>query len=160
MEGEELDRKRRSGQDLLTGLVLAGIGLWVLVASIRMPHYSGSGWVGSPGLTPGLVGAVLILLALALASRGVRHGVAFGGWRPGIQGARAAGVVAIVTCYVAVIPWIGYVPATFLMLVVFQSAFARAWSLRFLLLWVLGLSAALTAALWWLFATVFLIPMP
>jgi hypothetical protein len=160
VEGEDLDRRRRTGQDLLAGLVLAGIGLWVLVASLRMPFYSGSGWVGSPGLTPGVVGAVLIVLALVLASRGLRHSVAFGSWRPGVAGWRAAGVVAIVTGYVAVIPWIGYVPATFLMLVVFQSAFARAWSLRFLLLWVLGLSAGLTGALWWLFAKIFLIPMP
>ena len=160
MEGADLDRKRRAGQDLLAGLGLAGLGLWVVVASVRMPFYSGSGWAGSPGLTPGLVGAVLIVLSLALGLRGLRHGVAFGGWRPGLRGGRAAGVVAIVLGYVAVIPWIGYVPATFLMLVVFQSVFARRWSLGFLLLWVLGLSAALTAALWWLFAKIFLIPMP
>jgi hypothetical protein len=46
------------------------------------------------------------------------------------------------------------------MLLCFQSAFARSWSLRYLLVWCLGLSGLLTAVLWYVFARIFLIPIP
>jgi hypothetical protein len=57
-------------------------------------------------------------------------------------------------------PLIGYAAATFLLLLAFQTVFVRKRDLRLLLIWGGGLSAVLTAALWYVFSEIFLIPLP
>jgi hypothetical protein len=62
--------------------------------------------------------------------------------------------------YVLVMPWIGYALATFLMLFAFQTIFVGRRDLKFLLIWGGGLSLVLTAALYYVFGQIFLIPLP
>jgi hypothetical protein len=57
-------------------------------------------------------------------------------------------------------PWIGYPVATFLLLFAFQTIFVARRDLKFLLIWAGGLSLVLTAALYYVFGQIFLIPLP
>jgi len=77
-----------------------------------------------------------------------------------VEGWRGLLTFGLIIVYVAVLPWVGYAPATFVMLVVFQVIFAQQRDWRYLIIWVMGLSAALTVALYYLFAEIFLIPLP
>jgi hypothetical protein len=146
--------------DFFAGAFLALLSLYVLVSSYRMPHFSGSGWLGSPGLTPGLVALVLLLLSIALMIRARDFRLRMGPWSPRIESIRAAGCFAMMFVYIAVTPWIGYVPATFALLFAFQTAFARKLSVRYVLIWSIGLSALLTALLWYVFGQIFFVPLP
>jgi hypothetical protein len=73
---------------------------------------------------------------------------------------RGFGTFALIIAYVAAIPYAGYVPATFVMLFVFQLVYAKSRNLSFLIIWALGLSVVLTGVLYYVFAELFLIPMP
>jgi len=152
--------REKAAPDFFAGVFLALLSLYVLVSSIRMPHYSGSGWLGSPGLTPGLLALALLLLSLALMVRARHFRLSFGGFSPRIESLRAAACFAMIFVYIAVTPWIGYVPATFLLLFAFQTAFARKLSVRYVLVWSLGLSALLTLILWYVFGQIFFVPLP
>ncbi len=137
--------REKAAPDFFAGVFLALLSLYVLVSSIRMPHYSGSGWLGSPGLTPGLIALALLLLSLALMVACPRtSGSASAGSRRASKSLRAGACFAMIFVYIAITPWIGYVPATFLLLFAFQTAFARKLSVRYVLIWSLGLSALLT----------------
>ena len=146
--------------DFFAGAGLAVLSLYVLVSSYRMPHFSGSGWLGSPGLTPGLVALVLLVLSIALMVRARDFRLEVGPFSPRIETIRAAACFAMIFVYILVTPWIGYVPATFLLLFAFQTAFARKLSVRYVLLWSIGLSALLTAGLWYVFGEIFFVPLP
>ena len=125
-----------------------------------MPYYGDSGVLGSPGLTPGLIASVILLLSamLMLRARG------FAGSEQSISITadiwRGLLVLAIILVYVAVLPLVGYAPATFVMLLVFQLVFAPLRNWRYMIIWGLGLSAVLTAVLYYVFAEFFLIPLP
>lgn len=146
--------------DFLAGLVLFLVALYALVESIRMPFFGDSGVWGSPGLTPGIVSAVLMLLSGLLMFRSRRLSLAAFGFRFEVERARGLAVFGLIIAYVAAIPWIGYAVATFVMVFVFQVAFAAKRTLRFVLVWGVGLSAVLTVALYYLFAEFFFIPLP
>lgn len=152
--------REKAAPDFLAGVVLALISLYVLVTSVRMPHYSGSGWLGSPGLTPGLIALALLVLSIALMVRARDFRLSFAGFSPRIESLRAAACFAMIFVYIAITPWIGYVPATFLLLFAFQTAFARKLSIRYVLLWSIGLSALLTLILWYVFGQIFFVPLP
>lgn len=152
--------REKAAPDFFAGLVLALLSLYVLATSLGMPHYSGSGWLGSPGLTPGLLSVLLLLLSVALMIRARHFRVRLGGFSPRIESLRAAGCFVMIFVYIAITPWIGYVPATFLLLFAFQTAFARKLSVRYVLIWSLGLSALLTTALWYVFGQIFFVPLP
>lgn len=157
---EHYPSPEKAAPDFLAGAVLALLSLYVLVSSYRMPHFSGSGWLGSPGLTPGLVALVLLVLSVALMIRARDFRLPIGPWSPRIEGIRAAACFAMMFVYIAVTPWIGYVPATFALLFAFQTAFARKLSVRYVLIWSIGLSALLTALLWYVFGQIFFVPLP
>ena len=146
--------------DFFAGLVIFLIALYTGYESVNMPFYGDSGVWGSPGLTPGLISAVLLLLSAMLMFR-ARH---FARHHVGISISpvmrRGLGTFALIIAYVAAIPYAGYGPATFIMLFVFQTIYAKSRSLSFLIIWSLGLSAVLTVALYYVFAELFLIPMP
>jgi Tripartite tricarboxylate transporter TctB family len=151
---------RKAGSDFLAGLVIFVISLYALIASIRMPFFGDAGALSSPGLTPGLVSLLMLALSAALMLRSRPFRLPFVLALPGIEARRVLTVFGIVAVYVAAMPRIGYVPATFVMLLAFQTIFAARRDLRFLLLWGVGLSAGLTAALYWLFGHTFMIPLP
>lgn len=77
-------------QDLLGAGVFAAVGTAILVASLRMDRLSDRAievW-SAPGLTPGVVGALMIVLSLVLGAQALRapaqadeEGAAPGGWR-------------------------------------------------------------------------------
>lgn len=149
-----------SNGDFGVGAVIFAVAIYTLVTSINMPFYGDAGLWGSPGLTPGLISVVLLILSAMLMFRS-RHitlkgfGVSFG-----VERVRGLGVFGLIVLYVAGIPVVGYPIATFVMLFVFQTVFAERHDLKFILIWGLGLSAALTVVLYYLFAEFFFIPLP
>ena len=74
--------------DFVTGLVLLALGVAVVVESLRMPRFEhlNVNPYTVPGLVPGALGAVILVLGALLFVRAARAG----GWRLG-SGARAAG---------------------------------------------------------------------
>lgn len=155
------DRKgAENAGDFFAGLFIFLIALYTGYESIRMPFYGDAGVWGSPGLTPGLISGVLMLLSAMLmfrARRFARHHV---GVSISPVMLRGLGTFALITAYIAAIPFAGYVPATFVMLFVFQLVYAKSRNISFLIIWGLGLSAVLTGVLYYVFAELFLIPMP
>ncbi|MEM7775315.1 MAG: tripartite tricarboxylate transporter TctB family protein [Pseudomonadota bacterium] len=146
--------------DFFAGLVIFLIAMYAAYESINMPFYGDSGVWGSPGLTPGLISAVLMVLSAILMYRARRFAMAHVGLSLSPEAKRGFGTFALILVYVATIPFVGYVPATFVMLFVFQVLYAKTRNLRFLIVWALGLSVLLTAALYYVFAQIFLIPLP
>ena len=146
--------------DFVAGLVIFLIAAYALYESINMPFYGDSGVWGSPGLTPGLISSVLLLLSVMLMIRS--GGVSTSGYsfKIGIEGWRGLLTFGIIVVYVAAMPLVGYAPATFVMLFVFQIIFAQQRNWRFLIIWGFGLSAFLTVVLYYIFADFFLIPLP
>ena len=71
----------------------------------------------------------------------------FRGTLPSVETRRALVVFALVFLYVLLMPWLGYVAATFLLLFAFQTIFTARRDLRFLLIWAVGLSALVLALL-------------
>jgi hypothetical protein len=151
---------KKAGADFLAGLVIFLISLYVLIESYRMPFYGDSGALGSPGLTPGLIALFMMILSAALMWRSRVFRVPFTLALPDEPARRVLMVLGLVVAYVALMPRIGYAPATFLLLLAFQMLFARKRDLRILLIWGIGLSAVLTAVLWYVFSAIFLIPLP
>jgi hypothetical protein len=151
---------KKAGADFLAGLVIFLISLYVLIESYRMPFYGDSGALGSPGLTPGLIALFMMVLSAALMWRSRVFRVPFMLALPDESARRVLMVLGLVVAYVALMPRIGYAPATFLLLLAFQMVFARKRDLRILLIWGIGLSAVLTAVLWYVFSDIFLIPLP
>lgn len=150
----------KNAGDFFAGLVIFLIALYTGYESVNMPFYGDSGLWGSPGLTPGLISAVLMLLSAILMFRARRFAASHIGLSISPVMRRGLGTFALIVAYVAAIPYAGYVPATFVMLFVFQVVYAKTRDLRFLLIWAFGLSAVLTLVLYYVFAELFLIPMP
>ena len=151
---------RKAGADFVAGLVIFVISLYVLIVSIRMPHYGDAGALSSPGLTPGLIALFMLALSAALMLRSRRFRLPFTFAAPSIETRRVLTVFGLVFLYVLLMPVIGYAVATFLMLFAFQTIFVARRDLKFLLLWGGGLSLFLTAALYYVFGQIFLIPLP
>ena len=154
--------KGPSQSDFFTGAVIGVIALLVLVESIRMPYYEEGkrGLLSSPGLTPGLLALGLIIMSalLMFRARGFRLSVERFALR--IETGRVLAIIAILVAYVAAIKPFGYVVSTFLMLAIFQVLFMHRRTLRNIVLLPIGLSAVVTGALYYVFAKVFLIPIP
>ncbi|HSA80875.1 MAG TPA: tripartite tricarboxylate transporter TctB family protein [Geminicoccaceae bacterium] len=74
--------------DFVTGLVLIALGVASVVESLRMPRFEHLNIepYTVPGLVPGALGAVILLLGSALFLRAARAG----GWRLGTGGAARA----------------------------------------------------------------------
>jgi hypothetical protein len=151
---------RKAGADFVAGLVIFAVSLYVLIASIRMPYYGDAGALSSPGLTPGLIALFMLALSAALMLRSRRFRLPFALTAPSIETRRVMIVFGLVFLYVLLMPLIGYALATFLMLFAFQTIFVARRDLKFLLLWAGGLSLVLTAALYYVFGQIFLIPLP
>lgn len=79
---------RMAKADFITAILLVGLGVGSLIASLRMPRYETSeiNPYTVPGIVPGLLAAVILLLGMVLLVRAVRRG----GWRLDIVGTAAA----------------------------------------------------------------------
>lgn len=146
--------------DFLAGLVIFLIALYTLFDSTQMPFYGDAGVWGSPGLTPGLISAVLLVLSAMLMFRSRRVTFSAFGMSVSVDRMRGLATFALIVVYAFAIPIAGYVPATFVLLFVFQVAFSERHSLAGILIWGVGLSAVLTIILYYLFAEFFFIPLP
>ena len=151
---------RKAGADFFAGLVIFVVSLYALIVSIRMPYFGDAGALSSPGLTPGLISAFMLVLSAVLMLRSRRFRLPFTMSAPSIETRRVLIVFGLVFVYVLLMPWIGYAVATFFMLFAFQTIFTARRNLRFLLIWAGGLSLVLTAALYYVFGHIFLIPLP
>ncbi len=152
--------RQGSAGDFVAGFVIFLLGAYALYESVNMPYYGDSGLLGSPGLTPGLIAGVLLLLSAMLMLRA--RGFSWSDLSFSIDVDMWRGLLAlvIILAYVAALPVVGYAPATFAMLFVFQLVFAPVRNWRYMVIWALGLSALLTAVLYYVFAEFFLIPLP
>jgi hypothetical protein len=158
--------------DFVTGLILALLGLAVVWASLDMPRFEerGADPYTVPGLVPGVLGAVILVLGTVVFVRAAHAG----GWRlscakssskdPGVR--RLALSVALCLIYAGGL--VGTVPfwlATFLFITAFVILFewplasGRADRLRRLAIAPL-LAVAIAAAVSLLFQDVFLVRLP
>ncbi len=163
--------------DFLTSIILVALGTAALVESLRMPRLEelGINPYTVPGIVPGLLGAIIALLGLALL---VRSALA-GGWRlagreaagKGGESARGAGA-RLAACVVLTVGYaaglVGQLPfwlATFLFVLVFVAAFeyrraATRGALLRMLATALLHAAVVAAAVTTVFQHVFLVQLP
>jgi hypothetical protein len=160
--------------DFVTGLVLVALGIATVVESLRMPRFEhlNVNPYTVPGLVPGALGAVILLLGLVLFLRAARAG----GWRPG-GGERWAwpsdpGVrrllLALALCVAYAAGLVGRLPfwlATFAFVAAFVALFewplaasARARTRRLIV--AVLFAAAVAAVVTLVFQRVFLVRLP
>jgi putative tricarboxylic transport membrane protein len=163
--------------DLVTGVAFVALGLAILVESLRMPRFEhlNINPYSVPGLVPGMLGLIILLLGGALALRAARAG----GWRReageggGVRGAladvgarRVALSVLLTVGYAGGL--VGRVPfwlATALFVFAFTALFEwreaetprRRWTN---LAAAAALAVATSAAVSWVFRYVFLVRLP
>jgi hypothetical protein len=160
--------------DFLTGLVFALLGLAVIFASLEMPRFEerGGDAYTAPGLVPGALGAIILVLGVVLFVRAVHAG----GWRlwspeatsrsedPGVRRL----VLAVALCLIYAGGLVGTVPfwlATFVFITAFVVLFewplatGRTDRLRRLVFAPL-FAAVIAAAVSLLFQDVFLVRLP
>jgi putative tricarboxylic transport membrane protein len=161
--------------DFVTGLVLIALGIATVVASLEMPRFAELeiNPYTVPGLVPGALGVVILILGGALFVRAARAG----GWRlleggsgPAWQAdpGRRNLVLAVVLCLGYAAGLVGHVPfwlATFLFVAAFVALFewplarTRAERLRRLLFAVI-FGAVASAAVTFVFQEIFLVRLP
>jgi hypothetical protein len=161
--------------DFVTGIVLIALGIATVIASLEMPRFAELNVepYTAPGLVPGALGAVILVLGGALFVRAARAG----GWRlrartPAPTWAPARGTrnlaIAVALCLGYAGGLIGRVPfwlATFLFVAAFVALFewrlagTRAEQAR-RLAFALAFAAAVAAAVTLVFQEVFLVRLP
>ena len=162
--------------DFVTGLMLIALGIATVVASLQMPRFAelDINPYTVPGLVPGALGVVILVLGGALFVRAARAG----GWRlteraPG-RGASLSDpgtrnlALAIVLCLGYAAGLVGRAPfwlATFLFVAAFVAAFewplARTQTERLRrLAFAVIFAAAASAAVTFVFQEIFLVRLP
>jgi Tripartite tricarboxylate transporter TctB family len=162
--------------DFVTGLVLIALGIATVVVSLAMPRFAELKVepYTAPGLVPGALGVVILVLGAALFVRAARAG----GWRlmepaagpvpsspdPGTRNL----ALAVVLCLAYAAGLVGRVPfwlATFLFVAAFVAAFewplarTRAERLRRVAFAVV-FAAVIAAAVTFVFQEIFLVRLP
>lgn len=100
--------------NLACGGVLLALGALALVEALRVRD----AWQGAR-LMPAVVGGVLLLLGAAHPWARAVEGAEW----PGLSGARRVGAVfAVLVLYVVALPWLGFLPATALFLLILLRA--------------------------------------
>jgi putative tricarboxylic transport membrane protein len=161
--------------DFVTGLVLIALGIATVVESLRMPRFAELNVepYTAPGLVPGVLGLVILVLGGALFVRAARAGgwrlldrTGDGSWWPD-PGARNL-ALAFVLCLAYAGGLVSRVPfwlATFLFVAAFVAAFEsplarthaeRLWRLAFAAIFAALISAAVTVV----FRDIFLVRLP
>jgi Tripartite tricarboxylate transporter TctB family len=160
--------------DFVTGLVLIALGLAVVWASLEMPRFEerGADPYTAPGLVPGVLGAIILVLGTVVFVRAAHAG----GWRLAWSGAKSSSkdpgvrrlALSVALCLIYAGGLVGTVPfwlATFVFITAFVILFewplatGRTDRLRRLALAPL-LAVAIAAAVSLLFQDVFLVRLP
>ena len=162
--------------DFVTGLVLIALGIATVVASLAMPRFEelNVNPYTVPGLVPGALGVIVLILGAALVLRAARAGgwrlldgtAGEGSWRSD-PGARNL-ALAVVLCLSYAAGLVGRVPfwlATFLFVAVFVAAFewtdARSHAERLRrLAFAMAFAAVIAAAVSFVFQEIFLVRLP
>jgi Tripartite tricarboxylate transporter TctB family len=162
--------------DFVTGLALIALGIATLIASLAMPRFAELeiNPYTAPGLVPGALGLVILILGGALLVRAARAGgwrlmdraQSRGAWRsdPGTRNL----VLATVLCLAYAAGLVGLVPfwlATFLFMAAFLAAFewplARSHSDRLRrIAFAVVFGAVVSAAVTLVFQEIFLVRLP
>jgi hypothetical protein len=136
--------------DLLIGLILAALALFVVVEAWRMPLRGPLGLATSPGFVPLLAGGLALVLCAALVAINVQRGGlrGIGAWlRTAVmhdESLRLVVLIALITLYVLALGPLPFLLATFLFLLAILAYLRAArW-------WLIPIYAALVA---WLVAT-------
>jgi hypothetical protein len=160
--------------DFLTGLVFVLLGCAVIWASLEMPRFEERAVepYTAPGLVPGALGAIILVLGAVLFVRAARAG----GWRLASENAKESSrdpgvrrlVLAVALCLIYAAGLVGTVPfwlatfafvAAFVILFEWPLATGRTDRLRRLVFAPL-FAAAIAAAVTLLFQDVFLVRLP
>jgi putative tricarboxylic transport membrane protein len=160
--------------DLVTSLLLIGLGSGAVIESWRMPRLEelAINPYTVPGIVPGLLGAIIVLLGSILLVRSLRRG----GWRLGIGGAwnllghesarrlylslvltfgYAAGLVGKIPYWLATVVFV----ALFIALFEWRSASTQGRRVRALAI-ALGQAVAVATAVTMVFQYLFLVRLP
>ena len=162
--------------DFVTGLVLIALGIATVVASLAMPRFEelNVNPYTVPGLVPGALGVIVLILGAALFLRAARAG----GWRL-LDGTAGEGsgrshpgarnlALAVVLCLSYAAGLVGRVPfwlATFRFVAAFVAAFewphARSHAERLRrLAFAMAFAAVIAAAVSFVFQEIFLVRLP
>lgn len=154
---------RRQQRDKLAGVVVLILSVATFISSLLMERM-GTGidrFLGAPGLTPGFLSLVLIILSLMLVVRTWGVALPWPTRGPSVDQWRMLGVLALIFIYILSLYWLPYVVSTFVMLLVFQFCYSsRPRNMRYVLLWCLVYSAVIAGALYYVFGEIFYIPLP
>jgi hypothetical protein len=126
--------QKMSGKDFLTSIVLIVFSTTVIVMSITMPRLERRGIdpLSAPGVVPGLIGAVLLCLALILFFRSIKKGGYHifrgegGVTKSQHQGAATRVSLTLIVCLiyaVGLLGWLNYSIATALFIFTFICLF-------------------------------------
>jgi putative tricarboxylic transport membrane protein len=102
-------------QDFLTSIVLIAFSISVIVMSYTMPRleYRGIDPLSAPGIVPGFIGVILLILSLILFFRSIKNGGYSLLWargenkEPGYKGAGFRVLLTLVLCLVYAIGFLG-----------------------------------------------------
>jgi len=161
--------------DLVTGLVLAVLGMATAVESYRMPRLeerSIDPWT-APGIVPGMLGIIILVLGLALALRSVAAGALAARVQEDVdlverRAARFRFVLCLALCLVYAVGLVGHVPfwlGTALFVFTFIAAFEwrpgdtnRARAIKLAIAAAIAIATAVVVP--FVFETLFLVRLP
>lgn len=154
--------------DFVTGLVFTLLGLAVVWASLDMPRFEDRNInpYTIPGLVPGALGAIILVLGVVLFGRAaLAGGWRLGGLRPSAGPDTRRLILALVLCLGYAAGLVGHIPfwlATFVFVALFVILFewhsegGRAWRIGIALVYGAAVSAVVTLV----FQKLFLIRLP
>ncbi len=149
--------------DLAWSAAWLALSTAILVASWTMDRLErlGAKLYGAPGLVPGLLGMVLLVLSLALAVRAIRQGAFHRGQPFTLDTAWKGTALVLALCFGYAAGLVGRVPfwlATFIFVTAFIAVFEYPARRRMAL--APAYAAATSLAVTWLFESVFLVRLP
>lgn len=162
--------------DFITSMVLIVVGVAAVWNSLEMPRYEDQGgtFLDSPGIVPAILGILLIALSLVVLIRAIVRK----GYRLGISGKAAGGVLKdtmtvrmLVTIAFGVVyglfllRWLHFIPSTlifvFVFIVVFEYDLKRPLAAQWKVpVFATAISIATTAAVYGVFQYLFLVNLP
>ena len=159
--------------DLVTGVVLIAVSAVVVEESWRMPRFEelNVNPYSVPGIVPGILGVILLILGIVLTTRSILRGGHRLGWsRQSLgqcladSGIRRLLVAVVLTVGYAggLVGWLPYWLATFLFVFLFVAYFE--WDSgrdrRRITLFAFILAACTSGLVTWVFSDIFLVTLP
>lgn len=148
--------------NFLSALALLAVSAAFILEALRMPRYS-QGLYAAPGFPPFAFGILLGLMALILLVRTMLQG----GWKfrlnadhlRRVTASKAVRRVSVMGAFIAAfVVLFGKVP---FLILSFAFLFGTIWYFKGARLWVNAIvSAIATAAVWYVFGVVFMVPLP